>query len=510
MLSTAYSAGLIGVDGFPVTVEVNYSNRLENFFLVGLPDAAVKEAKDRIRSAIENSGFSFPDGELTINLAPADRKKQGSAYDLAILVGILSSSGQISPDLGNKCFIGELSLSGGIRGVTGVLCMVLAAKEAGKDEIFVPFDNVAEASVVDGVRVYGVKTVKELTDHLTGNAPIEPRVFDPSMFDTEFLPEGLDFADVKGQETAKRAAEIAAAGGHNLLFIGPPGTGKSMISKRIPSILPPLTFREAIETTKIHSIAGSLPPGISLIRERPFRSPHHTLSSVALAGGGTYPMPGEISLAHNGVLFLDELPEFSKTASEVLRQPLEDREITITRASGRVTFPCSFMLVCAMNPCRCGNYGNPNKACTCKPREIKEYLSRISGPLLDRIDIEVEVPPVSFDEMANAAPAESSSVIRERVIRAREIMAKRFEADGGKIFCNAQMNSRQIRTYCRMTDEASTLLRQAFDSMGLSPRGHDRILRVARTIADLAGEETIGMAHIAEAVRLRSLDRKYW
>ena len=510
MLSTAYSAGLIGVDGFPVTVEVNYSNRLENFFLVGLPDAAVKEAKDRIRSAIENSGFLFPEGELTINLAPADRKKQGSAYDLAILVAILSSSGQLSCELGNKCFIGELSLSGLIRGVSGVLCMVLSAKEAGKDEVFVPFDNVAEASVVDGVKVYGVKTVKELTDHLTGTAPIDPRVFDPSMFDAEFLPEGLDFADVKGQETAKRAAEIAAAGGHNLLFIGPPGTGKSMISKRIPSILPPLTFREAIETTKIHSIAGSLPPGISLIRERPFRSPHHTLSSVALAGGGTYPMPGEISLAHNGVLFLDELPEFSKTASEVLRQPLEDRQITITRASGRVTFPCSFMLVCAMNPCRCGNFGNPMKPCSCKPKEIKEYLSRISGPLLDRIDIEIEVPPVSFDEMANVAPAESSSAIRERVVRARRIMADRFEADGSGIFCNAQMNSRQIRTYCRMTDEASSLLRQAFDSMGLSPRGHDRILRVARTIADLAGDEMIGMAHIAEAVRLRSLDRKYW
>ncbi len=509
MLSTAYSAGLVGVDGYLVTVEVNYANRLENFVLVGLPDAAVKEAKDRIRSAVENSGFQFPDGELTVNLAPADRKKQGSAYDLAILVAILTSSGQLNASLENACFIGEISLSGVIRPVTGVLCMAVAAKEAGKTEIFVPYENVAEASVVDGVRVYGVRDIGELAGHLNGTAPLTSREFDPSIFERDPGSYVLDFSDVRGQETARRAAEIAAAGGHNLLLIGPPGTGKSMISKRIPSILPPLTFREAIDTTKIHSVAGILPPGVSLLHERPFRSPHHTLSSVALAGGGVFPMPGEISLAHNGVLFLDELPEFSKSASEVLRQPLEDREITITRASGRVTFPCSFMLVCAMNPCRCGNFGNPNRKCTCKPKEIKDYLSRISGPLLDRIDIEVEVPPVSFEEMADPKPGEDSASIRSRVIRAREIMKKRFENEPS-IFCNAQMSSRQIRRWCVLTDEASSLLEQAFRSMGLSPRGHDRILRVARTIADLDGAETIGVSHIAEAVRLRSLDRKYW
>ncbi|MBR5497550.1 MAG: YifB family Mg chelatase-like AAA ATPase [Clostridia bacterium] len=507
MFATVTSAGVLGMHSYMVDIEADIAMGKSRFDIVGLPDAAVSESRDRVRAAMKNSGFDFPQVHITVNLAPADIRKEGPIYDLPILIALMTASRQLVCNIDGCAFIGELSLGGEVHHVNGVLPMVIEARNNGIKRIFVPKDNEYEASVVDGIEIYAVRNVKELILHLTGQQLIEKTVFDSEAESDEnsFEP---DFSDVKGQFQAKRALEIAAAGGHNILMIGPPGSGKSMLAKRIPSILPDMTFDESLETTKIFSVAGQLPKNIPLIRKRPFRSPHHTVSAPGLSGGGSIPKPGEISLAHNGVLFLDELPEFSRNTMEALRQPIEDGQVSISRVAGTLTYPCSVMLVCAMNPCPCGYYGHPTKKCTCPNGAAARYLAKVSGPLLDRLDIHIEVPQVSFDELSDKEKGEPSALIKARVNTARNIQTRRFE--GTAVKSNAHMTAEMTRRFCMLTDNAAMMLKNSFDKLGLSARAYDKILRLARTIADLDASENIDIKHVAEAIQYRSLDRKFW
>ena len=510
MLVKLFGAAVQGIDATIITIEVNSSRGIK-FFLVGLPDSAVKESHERIVSALQVNGYKFPTCQIVINMAPADIRKEGSSYDLPLAIGILAATGTINSDkLGKYLLIGELSLDGSLQPVKGALPIAIAARAQGFEGFILPKQNAREAAVVNNLQVYGVDNITEVIDFFNGKKELIPTIVNTrEEFYQNQINFPFDFSDVKGQENVKRALEVAAAGGHNLIMIGAPGSGKSMMATRLPSILPPLSLGESLETTKIHSVAGKLNKDSSLIATRPFRSPHHTISQVAMVGGGASPQPGEISLAHNGVLFLDELPEFNRSVLEVLRQPLEDRQITISRAKYTLNYPASFMLVASMNPCPCGYYNHPTRNCVCNPGQVQKYLNKISGPLLDRIDIQIEIVPVPFEKISEQQPGESSASIRERVIRARQIQTERF-ANYPRIHCNAQMTSKLLHQYAQPDSQGLQLLKNAMTRLNLSARAYDRILKVARTIADLEGSESIRSQHLAEAIGYRNLDRENW
>ena len=503
-MMSVFSFGTLGMDTYTVRVEVDTSPGLPAFDVVGLPDAAVRESRERVRSACKNSGFRFPTGRVVVNLSPADVRKEGPMYDLAMLVALLGATEQFDFDPRDIGFIGELSLDGHLRPVKGIVGMIIGARQAGFKQVFIPEQNRSEGGVIDGIEVYPAATVNDIFSHLQGGRLLERAVYRPGAPEEASL---LDFAEVRGQYEAKRALEVSAAGSHNVLLIGPPGSGKSMLAKRMPTIMPPMSFEESIEVTKLYSLAGKLIGGGSLITTRPFRTPHHTISTVGLSGGGHVPGPGEISLAHCGVLFLDEFPEFSRQTMEVLRQPLEDGTITISRASGSFTFPCGFMLIAAMNPCPCGYFGSPTRPCICGKAGVERYLARLSGPMLDRMDLHIEVPQVPFDQLADHRPGEPSAVIAARVAAAR---ARQHERFSGTCRSNAAMTPGQVQQFCRLDDATLGLLRAAFERLGLSARSHDRLLKISRTIADLDGSDDIRYEHMAEAIQYRSLDRKYW